>query len=123
MGAYFRMCEEILDCAAARELRAAAKGDSAAPARVLLFLQILTWALSPSKEFTDAQALATYSGASPKQAQKVWDVCIKYNVLRRASYGYTARAWLLENKFLGRYSRSDDADKAFREGVYGSETT
>lgn len=119
MSAYFRMSDAILDCPCALELAVKGNGDHCAFTRLFLFIRLLVFALSPSKCFTDAQALAVYSGVAPKQTQRVWDVCIKHGVLRRAGYGYSAREWLIENKFIGRYDKNADEDRAFREGIYG----
>ena len=119
MNAYFRMCDEILDCPCAQELAERAERDNMAASRLLLFIRLLVYALSPSKCFVDAQALSVYSGVAPKQTQRVWDVCIKHGVLRKAGYGYSAREWLVENKFIGRYDKNADADRAFKEGLYG----
>ena len=119
MNAYFRMNDAILDCPCALELGTKTNGDSNSFTRLFLFIRLLVFALSPSKCFTDAQALAVYAGVAPKQTQRVWDTCIKHGVLRKAGYGYSAREWLVENGFIGRYDRNADADRAFKEGLYG----
>lgn len=119
MNAYFRMSDAIFDCPCALELAIKTERDNMSASRLLLFIRLLVYALSPSKCFTDAQSLAVYSGVAPKQTQRVWDVCIKHGVLRKAGYGYSAREWLVENKFIGRYDKNADEDRAFREGIYG----
>ena len=119
MNAYFRMSDAILDCPCALELGQAQRYDQYGCTRLFLFIRLLVFALSPSKCFTDAQALAVYVGVAPKQTQRVWDVCIKHGVLRKAGYGYSAREWLVENGFIGRYDRNADADRVFKEGLYG----
>ena len=119
MNVFFKMCDEILDSKPAQELAQKSPRDRFDSTRVLLFIKLLTYALSPSKQFVDAAALADFSGAPLKQAEKVWEVCRKHGVLRMADYGYTARAWMVENGYLGR-SKSD-IDKAFEEGIYGKD--
>lgn len=118
MGAYFRMSDAVLDCPCAVELGKAGRGDHCGSMRVLLFIRLLVWSLSPSKEFRDAAALAAMSGAPDAQAQMVWDACIRHGVLRKASYGYSARSWMAEAGLVGRYKK--ESDRAFDEGVYGS---
>lgn len=121
MAAYFRMSDAIFDCPCALELAQATHGDHCSSIRVLLFVKLLTYSLSTSKEFIDASSLAAISGTPIKQAQKVWDTCVKHGVLRRSEYGYSARAWMIEHGFLGKYQKQSEIDKAFREGIYGKE--
>ena len=116
MGAYFRMSDEILDSPAAIELSQVTHGDHCSAMRVLLFIRLLNYSLSPSKQFVDAQALSIHSGVPIKQAQKVWDVCIKYQILRKVEYGYNAREWMVEHGHIGRYSKTE-SNKAFSEGL------
>lgn len=121
MNAYFRMCDAILDCPCAQELaQQMTAHECGCHTRQLLFIRLLVYALSPSKQFVDAASLSTYSGVSLKQCERVWDVCVRHGVLRKVDYGYSARAWLVENKFIGRYDRNADQDKAFKEGLYGT---
>lgn len=117
MSAYFRMSDEILDCECACELAQNTVGDHYNSVRMLLFIRILCAALYPSKQFTDADALSRFSGVSVAQARRVWATCLKHRVLRKSGYGYNAHEWLVENGFLGKYTK--DADKAYREGVHG----
>lgn len=118
--AYFRMCEEIWDHPCMLELMHRENGDHAHGSRMCAFLRILTLALYPSKQFSDASSLAAITGLSAKQAQRVWDTCIRHGVLRKATYGYTAREWLIENGFLGKYGSQDaEAERAYSQGVHG----
>lgn len=119
MSAYFRMNDAIFDCPCALELAQVTHGDHCSSIRVLLFIRLLTYSLSNSKEFIDASSLAILSGTPIKQAQRVWDTCIKYGVLRRVTYGYSAREWMSENGFIGKYQKQSEIDKAFKEGLYG----
>lgn len=120
-GAWFKMSDAILDCDVMREISIASKGDSMADTRSMLFIRLITSALSPSKEFIDASALARFYGVSQRQADRVWDSCIRHGVLKKATYGYSARQWLVDNGFLGKAKTKEekDADRAFMEGIYG----
>ena len=109
------MNDSILDCPCARSLATSGKGDSGAALRVMIFIRILNAALSPSKRFVDANALALYFGITGKQAQRIWDTCIEYKVLQIDGYGYNARKWLVDNGYLGRYER--DGNRTFEEGM------
>lgn len=103
MPSYFRMSDAILDCPCALELQRKTPGDRFDALRMMLFVRILTFSLSSSKFFVDAQSLAAYAGTPMAQTQRVWDTCIKFGVLRRSGYGYSAKDWMIENGFLGRY--------------------
>ena len=48
-----------------------------------------------------ASDLACLVGTTEKQAQIVWDILIKHNVLRKGEQGYSARAWMIERGILG----------------------
>jgi len=105
MPSYFRMSDAILDCPCALELQRKTPGDRFDALRVMLFIRILTFSLSSSKFFVDAQSLAAYAGTPMAQTQRVWDTCIKFGVLRRSGYGFSAKDWMIENGFLGRYDK------------------
>ena len=118
--AYFRMSMELEFCPCVMELRETTNGDHCADTRELLFYKILRMGLFPSQELKDYQMLATMTGKPPKQAQRVWDSCIRHGVLRKATYGYTARAWMIENGHLGKYGKPDaEAERAYSQGVHG----
>lgn len=120
-GAWFKMSDAILDCDVMREFMTCGKGERVSDFQ-MLFIRLITSALSPSKEFADASALARFYGVSQRQADRVWDACIRHGVLRKASYGYSARQWLVDNGFLGKSKTKEekDADRAFMEGIYGA---
>lgn len=105
MPSYFRMSDAILDCPCALELQRRTPGDRFDALRMMLFIRILTFSLSSSKFFVDAQSLAAYAGTPITQTQRVWDTCIKFGVLRRSGYGFSAKDWMIENGFLGRYDK------------------
>lgn len=106
MPSYFRMSDAILDCPCALELQRKTTGDRFDALRMMLFIRILTFSLSSSKFFVDAQSLAAYAGTPMAQTQRVWDTCIKFGVLRRSGYGFSAKDWMIENGFLGRYDKN-----------------
>lgn len=105
MPSYFRMSDAILDCPCALELQRKTPGDRFDALRMMLFIRILTFSLSSSKFFVDAQSLAAYAGTPMTQTQRVWDTCIKFGVLCRSGYGFSAKDWMIENGFLGRYDK------------------
>lgn len=119
MTAYFRMSDAFMDTRIAADVgRPMGRGDRFSAERLLTYTRIAIAALSPSKAFRDAEALSTSMGVSMKQAQIVWDICIEHGMLRPDGYGYTARAWLRENNFIGRYDKADrEYDKAARNAV------
>ena len=45
--------------------------------------------------------LARVVGSSQRQAEIVWDICLKHGVLRKTAYGYSAREWMIERGILG----------------------
>lgn len=83
----------------------------------MIFIKILNCALYPTKCFVDADAIAKHFGASLTQAKRVFDTCVKHKVLQRSGYGYNARQWLIDNKFLGKYDKTTDEMSAFNEGI------
>ena len=112
MPSYFRMSDAILDCPCALELQRKTPGDRFDALRMMLFIRILTFSLSTSKFFVDAQSLAAYAGTPMTQTQRVWDICIKFGVLRRSGYGFSAKDWMIENGFLGRYDKEKQGTEA-----------
>lgn len=115
MPSYFRMSDAILDCPCALELQRKTPGDRFDALRVMLFIRILTFSLSSSKFFVDAQSLAAYAGTPMTQTQRVWDTCIKFGVLRRSGYGYSAKDWMIENGFLGRYDKQGTEKRQMKQ--------
>ena len=115
MPSYFRMSDAILDCPCALELQRKTPGDRFDALRMMLFIRILTFSLSSSKFFVDAQSLAAYAGMPMTQTQRVWDTCVKFGVLRRSGYGYSAKDWMIENGFLGRYSKQGTEKRQMKQ--------
>ena len=97
---YFRMSDEILSLPCVRDLMECTKGDNGAGRRFLSFICILTESVSGGKEFRDAQSVSTITGVGAKDAQRVWDICVRHGVLRKATYGYTAWDWLIDGGFI-----------------------
>ena len=112
------MSDAIFDCPAAREIAQRTKNDAFAFVRLHIFTKILVMALYPSKAFTDAAALSLATGTPQRQCDRVWAICIKHGVLRRDGHGYTARGWLVDNGFIGRYDKAQ-GDKAFADALKG----
>lgn len=115
MPSYFRMSDAILDCPCALELQRKTPGDRFDALRMMLFIRILTFSLSTSKFFVDANSLAAYAGTPMAQTQRVWDTCIKFGVLRRSGYGFSAKDWMIENGFLGRYDKQGTEKKQMKQ--------
>ena len=115
MPSYFRMSDAILDCPCALELQRKTSGDRFDALRMMLFIRILTFSLSSSKFFVDAQSLAAYAGTPMMQTQRVWDTCIKFGVLRRSGYGFSAKDWMIENGFLGRYDKQGTEKRQMKQ--------
>lgn len=70
--------------------------------RMFIFILILSeTAEDRADDLQDAEDLARLVDTTPKQAQIVWDVCIKHNVLRRGANGYSAKEWMIERGILG----------------------
>lgn len=79
---------------------------------MFIFICILSeTAEDRADDLQDAEDLARLVDTTPKQAQIVWDVCIKHNVLRKGPQGYSAKAWMIERGILGdtrKWHRRDD---------------
>ena len=110
MNAYFRMNNDIFMCPAALELSEKRKGDSNSSMRVLIFIRILCYSIAGGVCFVDAKSLSAMLNVALKQAQNVWDVCIKHSVLRKDGYGYSAREWMCESGFFGAYGARKEAE-------------
>lgn len=100
---WFKCGQELLQSAIMRDLSAPIKErDREGRARKYYFLQILSeTAEDRADDLQDAADLARLVDTTPKQAQIVWDVCIKHNVLRKGPQGYSAKAWMIERGILG----------------------
>lgn len=104
---WFKMGLELLNGAVMRELRRATRnGDSGGSPRAMAFIYLLSiTATGGANDLQDAADLARLVDTTPKQAQIVWDVCIKHGVLRKGEQGYSARAWMIERGILGDFER------------------
>lgn len=104
---WFKMGLDILNCAIARELaKAATRSDSSGRLRQFAFIYLLSITASGgANDIQDAADLARLVDTTLKQAQIVWDVCIKHGVLRKGPQGYSARAWMIERGILGDFER------------------
>lgn len=104
---WFKMGMDILNCAPMREMaKPMCAHDSSRDCRrmALMFLLSIT-ATGGANDLQDAADLARLVDTTPKQAQIVWDVCIKHGVLRKGPQGYSARPWMIERGILGDFER------------------
>lgn len=104
---WFKMGLDILNSAPMRELkRPFIRGDNGQNCRTVAFIYLLSITASGgANDLQDAADLARLVDTTPKQAQIVWDVCIKHGVLRKGEQGYSARAWMIERGILGDFER------------------
>lgn len=100
---WFKCGAELLNCAIMRDLAMVySKRDSCGIYRKYYFLLLLSeTADDRADDLQDAEDLARLVDTTPKQAQIVWDVLIKHNVLRKGPQGYSAKAWMIERGILG----------------------
>ena len=104
---WFKMGLDILNSAPMREMaKPMCAHDSSRDCRrmALIFLLSIT-ATGGANDLQDADDLARLVDTTPKQAQIVWDVCIKHGVLRQTPQGYSARPWMIERGILGDFER------------------
>lgn len=70
--------------------------------RQIAFINLLA-ACADGCEFSDAKSLADRFGVPIIQANRVWDVCLKFGVLTQADSGrYTAAMWMRARGLLGK---------------------
>lgn len=91
---------------------------------MLKFLQLLSeTAEDRADDLQDAEDLARLVDTTPKQAQIVWDVLIKHNVLRKGPQGYSAKAWMIERGILGdarKWQRRDERQEQIEsKNIFG----
>ena len=100
---WFKCGKELLNGAIMRALeKPTAWRDSRARDRKYLFLTLLAeTAEDRANDLQDAEDLARIIDTTKKQAQIIWDVCIKHNALRKGPDGYGAKAWMIEKGILG----------------------
>lgn len=104
---WFKMGLDILNSATMREMaKPMCAHDSSRDCRrmALMFLLSIT-ATGGANDLQDAADLARLVDTTPKQAQIVWDVCIKHGVLRKGPQGYSARPWMIERGILCDFER------------------
>ena len=104
---YFLFGESFINCAPMREIRRPTqRGDNGANARLMAMTMLcFRTACGHANDLQDASDLARLVDTTPKQAQIVWDVCIKHGVLRQTPQGYSARPWMIERGILGDFER------------------
>ena len=104
---------DILRCAPIHELSEQInKNDSNRDRRRFAFISLLTMTAEGVAEcILDTDHLARIIDTTPRQAQIVWDVCIKYGVLRKVPNGYSARQWMIERGILVDVKRRGKTDE------------
>lgn len=109
---WFKMGLDILNCGFMRELKLPLfRGDNGQNCRIVACIYLLSiTATGGASDLQDAADLARLVDTTPKQAQIVWDVCIKHGVLRKGPQGYSARPWMIERGILGDISRRSRQD-------------
>ena len=116
---WFKCSQELLQSAIMRDLSKAQKErDNYGKLRKYTFILLLSeTAEDRADDLQDADDLARLVDTTPKQAQIVWDVCIKRNVLRKGPQGYSAKAWMIECGIFGdtRKWKSEDGGSAQRQ--------
>ncbi len=100
---WFKCGQELLQSVIMRDLEKSYRlKDSTARLRKYTFILLLSeTAEDRAEDLQDATDLARLVDTTPKQAQIVWDVCTKHNVLRKGPNGYSAKAWMIERGILG----------------------
>ena len=100
---WFKCGQELLQSAIMRDLfKAQKERDNYGKLRKYTFILLLSeTAEDRAEDLQDAADLARLVDTTPKQAQIVWDVCIKHNVLRKGPNGYSAKQWMIERGILG----------------------
>lgn len=100
---WFKFSQELLQSAIMRELfKAQKEKDNYGKLRKYTFIVLLSeTAEDRADDLQDADDFARLVDTTPKQAQIVWDVCIKHNVLRKGPQGYSAKEWMIERGILG----------------------
>ena len=104
---WFKMGLDIFNSAIIRELGTSMfPHDNGFSVRKIAFIYLLSiTATGGANDLQDSADLARLVDTTPKQAQIVWDVCIKHGVLRKGEQGYSARAWMIERGILGDFER------------------
>jgi hypothetical protein len=100
---WFKCGQELLQSVIMRDLyKAQRERDNYGKLRKYTFILLLSeTAEDRAEDLQDAADLARLVDTTPKQAQIVWDVCIKHGVLRKGPNGYSAKQWMLERGILG----------------------
>ena len=108
---WFKCGQELIQSAIMRDLSIRHGRDNyISGRRYSLIILLSETAEDRADDLQDAADLARLVDTTEKQAQIVWDVLIKHNVLRRGPQGYSAKAWMIERGILGdtrKWQRSD----------------
>ena len=122
---WFKCGQELLQNAIMRDLfKAQKERDNYGKLRQFTFILLLTeTAEDRADDLQDADDLARLVDTTPKQAQIVWDVLIKHNVLRKGPQGYSAKVWMIERGILGdarKWQRRDERQEQIEsKNIFG----
>ena len=99
---WFKCGCDLLNCAVMREIeRPAQAKDSSGERREYKFIELLAeTAEDRADDIQDADDLARLVDTTPKQAAIIWEVCMRFNVLRKGPKGYSAKDWMIEQGIL-----------------------
>ena len=97
---WFKMSNDILQCAAAVDISRKRMGDSAADYRMMIFIRLLMLAANGVNDLRNAHDLARVLGVKLSQTERVWNACVLHGVLRDTGAGFGAWQWLKEHDYL-----------------------
>ena len=122
---WFKCGQELMQSAIMRDLfKSQKERDSGGRLRKYALIELLSeTAEDRADDLQDADDLARLVDTTPKQAQIVWDVLIKHNVLSKGPQGYSAKAWMIERGILGdarKWQRRDERQEQIEsKNIFG----
>lgn len=122
---WFKCGQDLMQSAIMRDLfKSQKERDSGGRLRKYALIELLSeTAEDRADDLQDADDLARLVDTTPKQAQIVWDVLIKHNVLRKGPQGYSAKAWMIERGILGdarKWQRRDERQEQIEsKNIFG----
>lgn len=122
---WFKCGQELMQSAIMRDLfKSQKERDSGGRLRKYALIELLSeTAEDRADDLQDADDLARLVDTTPKQAQVVWDILIKHNVLRKGPQGYSAKAWMIERGILGdarKWQRRDERQEQIEsKNIFG----
>ena len=122
---WFKCGADILKSTVFRDVESAKRyKDNGGRLRKYAVIELLSeTAEDRADDLQDADDLARLVDTTPKQAQIVWDILIKHNVLRKGPQGYSAKAWMIERGILGgarKWQRRDERQEQIEsKNIFG----